>query len=858
MAVTVTASEVMQYAVPAQVIDTYTSPSYKWFSLQDNRLDGSYHPMDASGASQIGWWGTQLSQADGSFNNPPTLTVQFDTPQVIPTLRVVGDPLLNEFPTNFTIQLYNGSTLVHTVSVTNNSAVEWKQPQATTFTNITKIVLTINKVNKPNRTVKILDFQNLFEFYRSDAIAIQRNFDKSAVGPDLVEFFEMDTLSPKVTEQKALTANISKSDTISINPNVEADLITAHLYSGDALVVAVEDKSQPTNIYTMMDADFRQVFGKVEVTYTNPLVDETVTYEASETGSGTSTAQLSDGATAPSYKWFSLHDNKLDGSYHPMPSQAKYGDKEYFVGWWGSQLSDDNGVFANPPKITVTFPERSLEELKVVGESVLNVYPVDFVIRVYDSSNNVLYTRTITNNTQVEWHETIEPFITGATKIELIINRINKPRSVAKLLEFFTAIVETYLNEEIQSIHLLEEVGYVTGKLPLGNVSSNEVDITLYNADRKFDLNNKQSKLYGFIKRNRRVRVWLGAYIGDVLEWHLQGTFWTTQWDVSQDSLMATFTARDRLELLRQTNFKGTPVFINKSLYFLFEYVLKDAGLKEDEYEIDPGLQDIIIPYAWFEKMRHRDALARLASCGIIQVYCTKEGKIRVNFQLDATPTVMMKFDDDKNVINAKFPLAVKEQVNLVEVTAQQRVVSASMELFKSEVPITVPAGQTVTQSFQFDNTPVVDITDIFINASSGIVVDSYTTYSWGAEVTFKNTSGTDGTVTQVIVQGTKLELGVSQIFTASDPKLIREDGEIKQTISHDFIQDFTYAQELASVVLETFKSSRSDVTFEARGNPALRLGDRVSYEEVDYVVTRQVLQWDGALTAPTIEAKRL
>ncbi|NLA52579.1 MAG: hypothetical protein GX860_10740, partial [Alcaligenaceae bacterium] len=51
------------------------------------------------------------------------------------------------------------------------------------------------------------------------------------------------------------------------------------------------------------------------------------------------------------------------------------------------------------------------------------------------------------------------------------------------------------------------------GSLPVGNISSNEIDIRLVNEDGKFDAGNRQSPLYQLLKPNRRIKAWLGTYI---------------------------------------------------------------------------------------------------------------------------------------------------------------------------------------------------------------------------------------------------------------------------------------------------------------------------------------------------------
>lgn len=889
MPIVVSASETAYNTSASQVADGARAASHKWFSLQDNKLDGTYHPISAG--EQVGWWGTSISDAGGNLLTPPTLTIE--ETRSIWSIQVSGDSLLDEYPVDFTVELYDGAALLHTHNVVGNTQVNYSGQLPQVF-DVTKIVFTFTKVNKAGRSVKIVEALSDFNLARTDTlnvvlsntvqagigifasdvltIAVSDNADPvsaslNAADELLINAAESkaitnkitrtDTLTPMLTEAKHVTANVNSSDSFALKAVIEHFDFTAELFQDDNLLVRLDEHKVLDNIYTAMDAGTRQVFAKVEITYTDPYMDESIVISATETAEHTHTDELADAITTPPYKWFSLHNNKLDGSYHPLP-----GDQSSSVGWWGTQLSDANGYLTNPPVITVAFSVRTLAALKLVGDSQLDCYATDFTYKVYDASDVELYTHEVTNNTLVDWNTSIVPVV-GAAKLTLTVLRLNKPGVTAKLTEMYTAVVQTYDAEMLESISLLEEIGYNTGSLPIGNISSNEIDITISNADRRFDLNNASSRLRGFVKRNRRIRVWMGAYVGNDIEWVPMGTFWSTSWDISKDSLVATVTGRDRLELLRQTDFTISIVYDNYTLYDLFEIILQDAGLLSEEYELDATLSSVVIPHAWFAKMSHREALQHLAGCAVIQVFCTKEGKIKVNLDLDATPTVMHTFDDDVNVYGSKYPLAVSEQVNYVEVVSKQWTESSTETLYESTDIIDIAANSSITRTFEFTQMPATSLDAPIIAADTGIAVDSYTLYAWGAEIVFTNSQPTPGTITSVKLTGKILKDTGTRTFVAKDDQSIQEDSKLKVNIEHPFIQDATYAQSLADSVLTTFKEARYDVVLDNRGSAPVRLGDKVlvsdAYDNVlvPYVVSRQQIQWNGFLQATT-EGKKL
>lgn len=908
----VTATEVGRGSVLNQLVNQSTSSTNKWFVLFDNALDGTYYPLSSDGSGEIGWWGTTLSDASGFIATSPTVEVAFDGLQPIHTIQVAGNPNTGCFPVDFTISLYNDTTLLRSKNIVGNDKLICKVPFSQVY-EVTRISITITKINVVGQPAQLMEFINVYEVVRSDNLVISCTADVTAgisitsadtlrivpqdVSDDVIaQVSSSDALSVASSDSSFFTqyhfnstdslvlggneitsvrltnilkrtdqlivedgyvknhvVSFTKVDSLRINPNIEIDDITVDFRSTDILTVFAAEMPIMTNVHTVANSPSRQIFAKVEINYTDPFTDQTMQYVASETGRFTSADKLADNVDEPKYKWFSLHDNKLDGTYHPIAANGLYS-----VGWWGTHLSDAQGYLSVPPVITITFAPRALTNLRVVGDSKLNCYPVDFELRAYDSNDTLLHTEVVTNNTSVDWIKWLDPFIPNVVKIEVIITRISRANSVVKLMELLTSIKETYLSDQIESIRLLEEVGYNTGSLPIGNLSANEIDVSLSNADRRFDLNNSQSPLYGYIKRNRRVTAWLGANINETIEWHLLGVFWTTSWDISKDSLVAKLTARDRLELLRQTDFETSIVYENKTLYELFEIVLQDAGLSADEYELDSALTTIVIPYAWFPKMSHRAALQRLASCGIIQVYCTKEGKIRVNLNFDAEATPIVTYDENVNVYTTRYPLAVTEQVNYIEVTSKHWQIGSTEPLYEANENLTLGPNSTLIKIYEFNSVPVYSIDAPIITADPGVVVDNYTLYAWGVQITYKNNNATNATLTSVTINGRVLKEAGRQTFVAKDDHLISEDGKIKQSVEHDFIQDAQYAQQLATTILDTYKSGRRDVTLFNRGDLVVHVGDRVDVVDteqqvvVPYVVTRQNIEWVGYLDVTT------
>jgi hypothetical protein len=254
-------------------------------------------------------------------------------------------------------------------------------------------------------------------------------------------------------------------------------------------------------------APVRRVYGKLQIDYTDPFIDQSITITASENNYTSHPSQVADGMRTPGGNFAVLGEWVLGDDHVLAPGSPEDGE----MGWWSEQVAQADGTFATPVTLTAEFHSRPIYELLVVGDSVCEEYPVDFTISLY-SNETVVHTETVVDNTEIVWQKDIED-INEVTKMVLSITKWSHPDRHAKILELITSIQEIYEGDDIISINLLEEREVSQGSLPVGNISANEIDIRLNNQSRKFDVGNKQSSLYQLLKANRRIKAWLGINI---------------------------------------------------------------------------------------------------------------------------------------------------------------------------------------------------------------------------------------------------------------------------------------------------------------------------------------------------------
>lgn len=407
----------------------------------------------------------------------------------------------------------------------------------------------------------------------------------------------------------------------------------------------------------------RRIYGKVQIDYTDPFLDQSVNMESSENANVSYPKQTADNIQEPIGKIASLDGSwVLDGSYTLAPYLEAA--EIHQMGWWGKQLSRADGSFiASYPTLTATFFSRPIHSLKVVGDSAREEWPVDFTIRLYNEQGIMLHEEIAIGNSSITWYKILDYAITQVTKMELIIEKWSHAGRQCKIVEFFTSIQETYEGDDIFYINLLEEMEVNQGSLPIGTVSYNELDIRLYNKNRKFDAGNTDSPLYGMLKLNRKIKAWLGIEKSDLTkEFVPLGTFWSGDWNAPEGDMYVTTSGWDRLKFLSETEYSTGSVRQNVTLYDLALDVLQDAGLADNEYWIDEELKDYIIPCLYIESQSHRGVLRHIAEACLGHIYCDRYGIIRVEGTKEISELYDITSSENANV---SYPSQVVDKIEM-------------------------------------------------------------------------------------------------------------------------------------------------------------------------------------------------
>ena len=606
----------------------------------------------------------------------------------------------------------------------------------------------------------------------------------------------------------------------------------------------------------LMVASTREIVARARIVYLNPLFSDSFSYNTIEHDPVSNPNDLINGRYEPEYKWISFGANVLDGSYHFPPTEPS---PFHTIGVWDSDVSSGTGATSHI--FNSNFNKLDVVKFNLVGDSKVEIYPVDFNINFYNEFDTLIAQEVVLGNEEVVY--SFEKVVSDVARIEVTISRINKANTKSRIVEASILTVDFYTKTEIINLSILDEIQFESSGVPIGTISANEVMLDLINIDNRFDINNTDTVVQTLLKRGRKITIDFGVNDSGVFVWRRAGIFYSSNWEISPDELMVSTTGLDRLELLRTTEYRKGVVTYGQSLYDLFEDILIDTGLPYYKYNIDSSLNLINLPFCWFGKMSHRLAIQRLGKVALLDIFIDKSGVIQIRPIIDSGESVFTF--DDNNVFKRTYPSGFQEEINKVEVQSNNYTeIATAKELLFYNSPFTLMAGETKTMELSYQRDDITEVTSIDMTKDDNINITNQTEYCWGIILTFTNSSSvSNATLTDLKINGKYLVLDYTEIAKTENIKSQTQNGMNKTNYDFELVQGISAAQQLSDDLFNLLKFNRFNIQLDCRGHIGLELGDVFKYYDSKYdayntyTLTRQTLDWDGALSS-TVEARRI
>jgi len=614
--------------------------------------------------------------------------------------------------------------------------------------------------------------------------------------------------------------------------------------------------STSAEFQTAVNSMATSLLGKVEINYTDTQLDPTITGTSTDLNYISFPQQMVNGRDETTDKYFELDGiATLDNGYTVCPDTSLSANFNE-MGWWSATRSSATGVINVSSQIT--YSQRKVSGFYLCGDTARNEYAIDFNVKFY-SGVTLVYTSTITSNTEVKLQTSFTQ-ISDIDKCVLNITKWSAFNTPVKIAEFTTQVIEIYTGENLCDFSVLEEREISNdNSIPSGNISSSQASICIMNSNgRPFDANNTTSRLFGLIKPNALIKIYIGANVFTGIEWIPVFTGWVTEWDVPEDGIQAHTTARDRLNLLTQTTI-STQVLANTTFYDWFEAVLNDAGLSNVQYNIDTNLDttNYIVPFGWFEQETHRNALEILARGSSSVVYVDRMNIIQVKLLSSFPSGSVQTFTRDDYSAKDNQPI-YSNIVNDITVTTSPLLVTTGVTVYETNSTdpetISVISGATDTFIVRATETPISNQVITINPAVTGLVVASQIDYSWGSIVTIQNNNAVPTDFLLKVVASTYVVTGQKQT-NRTDATSILDNGRITFSYPENrFLQVKPLSVDIAENLLADFKDAQRDLSigFGVGGNPTIELGDTITvvdlYQSKDYKIVTTNINFNGSL----------
>jgi len=284
------------------------------------------------------------------------------------------------------------------------------------------------------------------------------------------------------------------------------------------------------------------------------------------------------------------------------------------------------------------------------------------------------------------------------------------------------------------------------------------------------------------------------------------------------------------------------------SLYTIALDVLRDGSfLFGSDWDVDPRLQDIIIPYSFITPQPHYDALKLISdSCGAY-IYQGRDGRIKL------TLPQSMGSNGSAYVIpkNKTYDIANRdnEVFNRIIINVKPLVALDEQEVWALTGGDIIFLDEIIEYEARVSEWDAVADLSARINSTgtNPATIEEVEYFSWGARIKVKG--GEDLQTIGLFLDGKPLVVEGKNVIDIKDDNSIRTNGERALTIDDNvLLQVPEVARALANELLSENKSARRDFSVTWRGYPALETGDMVDASGVVGVIVGSDIDFNGFL----------
>lgn len=300
----------------------------------------------------------------------------------------------------------------------------------------------------------------------------------------------------------------------------------------------------------------------------------------------------------------------LDGTFELMPDSLDN------MGWWSSQMSDEDGSFTTPLTMEINFtkPHSSLGISLIFSKA--GDYCSKLNTKFYDISGNLICNVDFYPD---RYDYVCNKVVEDYAKIVITFYSTNNPYRYLKLYRILYGANVLFEGDNLMSANILEEVDLLSSE-----VSINTLDFTAYSADDKFNIINPEG-FYRLLQQRQKLHVTEAIIKEEKVK--DMGTFYLDTWKNEKDKTMK-FGAIDLIGVIDKTDFNGG-MYKDVTFASLLGEIFTSAGLESDEYEMQEDLKQITLT-GYIPICSHREALQQVIFAVGAVADCSRSDKIKI------------------------------------------------------------------------------------------------------------------------------------------------------------------------------------------------------------------------------------
>lgn len=454
--------------------------------------------------------------------------------------------------------------------------------------------------------------------------------------------------------------------------------------------------------------------------------------------------------------------------------------------------------------------------------------------------------RSIAQNTQISWHK---ESTLGNRTFTIGVSTIGGNDAIG---------INPGAIGSPSNYRYFDESAYVTGlswerglSMPVGGLTKALAEVQLDNTSGRFTPNymGGRSEIYTAILPMRPIIISAGFNFGvDQTLPQFTGLL-SKQPKINMRSGEASLQAADYVNYFGGRYLDSTSVYTGETTDTIIGSIFAQQGMSTAQYDLDPGIN--VIPFAFFEKGQSiTEVLDELVKSEFGHLYQDESGvfKFRNRYWGDSSPyNSVQRIVLTGQVLSAQAP-SDDHIINVVEVTGKSMVKQPLRPLINFSTATPIPANSSVELFFDY-GVPVLQLTpptssgsdsyylantqpdDSGTDVTSSVSVKSISNFSTTSKVTFQNNSASLVYLNHVVISGRSAQQ-VGDIYTRlQDDSSVTAFNEKPLAINNKYVQNSSWANSLAQLILSDFSEPESLQTIVIRAIPELQLFDMISWQ---------------------------